>query len=251
MCTLGGMACRTNYAKPCYKKGHGLGQDTRQIDQTSSRTTESSIDQSLQPMCRQQRISIRRKIGRGGACSQKNDNLNIMNYRPVSILSSMSKVLEKLILRQMTRFLSKILDPMIAAYRQGYSCQDVILRLVEDWKRALENRKHVGAVLMDLSKAFDCLPHQQLLVAKLRAYGACDRSCALIWSYLSGRRQRVRIGCSTSEWLPLTKGSPRAPSWHQYCSISSSTTYMQPSQSRPSTTMPTIIPYLHAAIPSN
>ena len=139
---------------------------------------------------------------------KKNDNLNIMNYRPVSILSSMSKVLEKLILRQMTPFLRKILDPRIAAYRQGYRCQDVLLRLVEDWKRALENRKHVGAVLMDLSKAFDCLPHQ-LLVAKLRAYGACDRSCALIWSYLSGRRQRVRIGCSTSDWLPLTKGVPQ------------------------------------------
>ena len=61
---------------------------------------------------------------------------------------------------------------------------------------------------MDLSQAFDCLPHQ-LLIAKLRAYGACDRSCALIWSYLSGRRQRVRIGCSTSDWLPLTKGVPQ------------------------------------------
>ena len=91
---------------------------------------------------------------------KKNDNLNLMNYRPVSILSSMSKVLEKLILRQMTRFLREILDPRIAAYRQGYSCQDVLRRLVEDWNRALENRKHVGAVLMDLSKAFDCLPHQ-------------------------------------------------------------------------------------------
>ena len=55
---------------------------------------------------------------------KKNDNLNIMNYRPVSILSSMSKVLEKLILRQMTPFLRKILDPRIAAYRQGYSCQE-------------------------------------------------------------------------------------------------------------------------------
>ena len=75
---------------------------------------------------------------------KKNDNLNIMNYRPVSILSSMSKVLEKLILRQMTPFLREILDPRIAACRQGYSCQDVLLRLVEDWKRALENRKHVG-----------------------------------------------------------------------------------------------------------
>ena len=61
---------------------------------------------------------------------------------------------------------------------------------------------------MDLSKAFDCLPHQ-LLVAKLKAYGVCGKSCALIWSYLSGRNQRVRVGSSTSEWLLLTKGVPQ------------------------------------------
>ena len=53
---------------------------------------------------------------------------------------------------------------------------------------------------MDLSKAFDCLPHQ-LLVAKLKSYGVCGISCALIWPYLSGRKQRVRIGSSTIEWL--------------------------------------------------
>ena len=131
------------------------------------------------------------------------------NYRPVSILPSMSKVLEKIILHQISHFLRKILDPRIAAYRHGYSCQDVLLKLIDDWKRALEKRRHVGAVLMDLSKAFDCLPHQQLLVAKLKAYRVCGKSCALIWSYLSSRKQRVRVGSSTSEWLLLKKGVPQ------------------------------------------
>ena len=117
---------------------------------------------------------------------KNDDNLNMKNYRPVSILPSMSKVLEKIILHQMSRFLREILDPRIAAYRHGYSCQDVLLKLIDDWKRALEKRRQVGAVLVDLSKAFDCLPHQ-LVVAKLKAYGVCGKSCALIWSYLSGR----------------------------------------------------------------
>ena len=130
------------------------------------------------------------------------------NYRPVSILPSMSKVLEKTILHQMSQFLREILDLRIAAYRRGYSCQDVLLKLIDDWKGALEKRKHVGAVFMDLSKAFDCLPHQ-LIVAKLKAYGACENSCALIWSYLSGRKQRVRVGSSTSEWLLIKKGIPQ------------------------------------------
>ena len=49
----------------------------------------------------------------------------------------------------------------------------------------------------------------QLLVAKLKAYGACEKSCVLIWSYLSGRKQRVRVGSSTNEWLLIEKGVPQ------------------------------------------
>ena len=129
-----------------------------------------------------------------------NKDINMKNYRPLIILPSMSKVLEKIILHQMSRFLQEILDPRIAAYRQVYSCQYVLLKLIDDWKRALEKRKHVGAVLMDLGKAFDCLP-LQFLVAKRKACGVCGKSCALIWSYLSGRKQRVHVGSSTSDWL--------------------------------------------------
>ena len=110
---------------------------------------------------------------------KKGDNLNMTNYRPVSILPSMSKVLEKIILHQMSQFLREILDPRISAYRPGYSCQDVLLKRIDDWKGALEKRKHV------------------------------EKSCALICSYLSGRKQRVRVGSSTSEWLLIKKGVPQ------------------------------------------
>ena len=79
---------------------------------------------------------------------KKDDNLNMKNYRPVSILPSMSKVLEKIILHQMSRFLPEILDSRIAAYRHGDNCQDVLLKLIDDWKTALEKRRHVGAVPM-------------------------------------------------------------------------------------------------------
>ena len=58
---------------------------------------------------------------------------------------------------------------------------------------------------MDLIKAFDCLPHQ-LIVTKLKAYGAFGKSCALIWSYLSGRKLRVHVGSSTSQWLLHRQG---------------------------------------------
>ena len=71
---------------------------------------------------------------------------------------------------------------------------------------------HVGAILMDLSKAFDCLPHQ-LIEAKLRAYGLEGASVSLVKDYLSGRRQCVQIGGSRSGFCDVIKGFPRDQSW--------------------------------------
>lgn len=139
---------------------------------------------------------------------KKDDNLMMKNYRPVSILPSISKILEKLVHEQLVLFLDNVLDPNIAAYRKGYSCEHVLLSLVESWKKALDLKKHAGAILMDLSKAFDCLPHP-LIIAKLEAYGLSLNSCAFMWSYLSGRQQRVKLSGHVSEWRSLTKGVPQ------------------------------------------
>ena len=57
----------------------------------------------------------------------------------------------------------------LSAYRKNFSSQNVLLRLIEQWRQHLDSNKIVGAVLMDLSKTFDCLPHD-LLIAKLEAY---------------------------------------------------------------------------------
>ena len=62
---------------------------------------------------------------------------------------------------------------------------------------ALDRRECAAAILMDLSKAFDCLPHR-LLVAKLKAYGLSTGAVDLLDSYLSGRKQQVRLGSNTS-----------------------------------------------------
>ena len=66
---------------------------------------------------------------------------------------------------------------------------------------------HVGAVLMDLSKAFDCIPHD-LLLAKLQAYGVSKHSFSLLASYLSKRHQRVKLVDKASSWLEILKGVP-------------------------------------------
>ena len=61
---------------------------------------------------------------------------------------------------------------------------------------------------MDLSKAFDCMPHE-LLVSKLEAYGAQPKSSEFILSYLSNRQQRVRVGEKGSSWQTTSKGVPQ------------------------------------------
>jgi len=97
---------------------------------------------------------------------------------------------------------------ILSAFRPGYSCQTALLRVVEDWKIALDRGDHVAAILMDLSKAFDCIPHN-LLVLKMRAYGLSDAATDLIHNYLSNRKQMVKIGDACSIWLEIIKGVPQ------------------------------------------
>ena len=71
-----------------------------------------------------------------------------------------------------------------------------LLRIIEDWKKALDDNKFITAILMDLSKAFDCLPHN-LLMLKLEAYGLSENSLKLLKSYLENRRQPLKLIITT------------------------------------------------------
>ena len=139
---------------------------------------------------------------------KKEDLLQRKNYRPVSILTIISKVFEKLIAKQLTVFQNMILNSNVSAFRSKYSCQSVLFDVTEQWKMALDNNKYIGTVLMDLSKAFDCIPHA-LLLSKLYAYGMDTTSVSFLASYLSERLQRVRVGSAYSDWLGLIKGVPQ------------------------------------------
>ena len=105
-------------------------------------------------------------------------------------------------------YLDTTLSVFIGAYRKAYGTQHVLIRLLEDWKTKLDNNYIVGAVLMDLSKAFDCIPHD-LLIAKLNAYGVDENALVLIYSYLKRREQSVRINNTYSSFQTILSGVPQ------------------------------------------
>ena len=86
-------------------------------------------------------------------------------YRPVSILSSLSKIYENLMYNQ----LDNILFPSQRSFRKGYSAQHCLLVITEKFKEAIDRGNEFGALLTDLSKAVDCINHP-LLIAKLYNY---------------------------------------------------------------------------------
>ena len=136
------------------------------------------------------------------------DQTKEKNFRPVSVLNAFSKIFEKVVKKQLMMYLDKALSVFIAAYRKSYSTQHVLIRLVEDWRSKLDTDHIVGAVLMDLSKAFDCIPHD-LLIAKLSAYGFDENSLVYIYSYLKRCEQCVRINNTYSSFQTILSGAPQ------------------------------------------
>ena len=146
---------------------------------------------------------------------KKNDKTSKENYRPISILSSLSKIFERIMHDDIYQYMESKLSPYLCGFRKGYSTQYCLVVMLERFKKALDNKNKFGALLTDLSKAFDCLNHD-LLVAKLDACGfgyVLYRSYILygymILSYLSGRKHRTKVNNHFSEWADTIRDPTR------------------------------------------
>ena len=95
-----------------------------------------------------------------------------------------------------------------SGFGKGYSTQQCLLALLEKWKRAVDSGQMFGALLTDLSKAFDCLDHE-LLIAKLNAYGFSLPALKPVHDYLSNRKQRTKVNRTYSSWLEIVLGVPQ------------------------------------------
>ena len=111
---------------------------------------------------------------------------------------------------QLIKFFNQHFNVYLSAFRPGYGTQSTLLKTIEDWKKALDENKYVAAILMDLSKAFDCLLHD-LLLLKIKFYGVSNSALDLIQSYLlvSNRKQCVKIGNFMRDFKTVYKGVPQ------------------------------------------
>ena len=88
---------------------------------------------------------------------KKDDNTAKENYRPISILPSISKIFERLMFQQITSYVSNLLSPYLCGFRKGYNAQHALLRLKDLLNKSLDRKENIGLVTMDISKAFDCI----------------------------------------------------------------------------------------------
>ena len=141
---------------------------------------------------------------------EKGNNLECKNYRPISLLSNINKIIEKLLHKRLYKFLSdsnSIYDLQFG-FRQGHSTIHALTSLTEQIRKGLDSNKYVGGVFIDLQKAFDTVDHKVLL-GKLEHYGIRGVANDLFKSYLNNRRQFVSIKGFNSEEKVMEYGVPQ------------------------------------------
>ena len=132
------------------------------------------------------------------------------DFRPISLLIAFSKIIEKVVAKQMKDYLIKynILDKFQSAYREGHSTTTALIDITDNIYKSLDNSEITILVLLDYSKAFDCANHK-IILAKLKAYGFKNSALKWIESYLSNRSQQVITDKGESSWTELLNGVPQ------------------------------------------
>ena len=135
---------------------------------------------------------------------------DVNNYRPVSLLSFLSKTLERAIFNQLSSYLHQndLLDPHQSGFKVGHSTETALLAVTESLHAARAHSLSSVLILLDLSAAFDTVDHQ-ILLSTLKEKGVVGSACSLLASYLTGRSYQVTWRGSISKPRSLTTGVPQ------------------------------------------
>jgi ribonuclease P/MRP protein subunit RPP40 len=132
------------------------------------------------------------------------------NYRPISLLAIVSKMLEAIVVAPLSRFLAPLLNSHQFGFRARHTSLDLLTNMTQRWANAL-NRGDGGearAIAIDFSKAFDTVCHEALLL-KLKRLGVDGKLHDWFRSFLTDRKQRVVVGSAASPYAPVTSGVPQ------------------------------------------
>ena len=141
---------------------------------------------------------------------KKDDPTQVTNYRPISLLPVLSKVIEKTIAKQLSGYFedNKLFNQNQYSFRPGHSTEHAALELVDKITSQMDNNETPINIFLDLSKAFDTIDHN-ILLDKLKYYGLDDIAIKLFRSYLTNRYQYVQIENAKSQLLEINTGVPQ------------------------------------------
>ena len=132
------------------------------------------------------------------------------NYRPISIIPVMGKILEKSVCKQLAAYCKDqcVIPPEQFGFRERSSVEIALLSATDKWLEDIDSGKMVGALLIDLAKAFDTVSHQQLL-SELSSIHCSSKALSFVRSFLTNRVQRVSQGGILTPWNPISRGVPQ------------------------------------------
>ncbi len=150
------------------------------------------------------------KLGKVTPLHKKGDKEDVNNYRPISVLCSLSKIIERHVHDSLYEFLNRLnlLCEGQSGFRPKHSCATALTHMTDSWLKALDSGKMVGVTFIDFSKAFDSVNHD-ILIDKLKTYGCSDSAVSWFNSYLSNRSQVVYFKGSLSGKENIGRGVPQ------------------------------------------
>lgn len=187
------------------------------LDGIGTRFLKSSVNVIANPITKIINLSISKckfpqkfKMAKITPIYKKGPKSDRNNYRPISILPVLSKLIEKHITDHLKTFLeeNKLLHTQQSGFRTNHSCETALTAVIDNWIEAINNKNLVGTIFLDLTKAFDLVNHS-ILLQKLKLYNCSTNSIQWFTSYLSNRTQTVSVSGTLSSSRPITAGVPQ------------------------------------------
>ena len=215
-CSLSSITCSVDEVSKLlstYKTNTASGPDG--ISSIMVRNTADSISPALTSLfnfsLETSKVPSQWKLSNVSPILKSGDPSLINNYRLISLLSLVSKVLERMSIKEFLityELTHHLLSHRQFGFRAGSSTQEALLSITNDWHLCLSSNHQVGAVFFDIKKAFDTVPHEQILLS-LERIGISGSLFSWFSNYLSSRTQRVVINGTTSDTCEVTSGVPQ------------------------------------------